>query len=224
MHLPFTDITVIPMPERSLIRIDGTITGLNPVNLADCPEIAAAYPEGLLLGGGFSFAATICKAHVSTAETPSNLSRVFSFGSCRGGPENSDFTDEIGVRSWPAQNCCIYAYGESSHVGASGWHSVEGGWTCGVEADWLFTMSGSGELNTFKNGKLVGSTQCSVPLRRVSRKFLVVGGHPFWAQHSWRGCLRNVQVWDKVVGWPDVMEARSRYVVTCTAPFKTGSW
>ena len=77
-------MVVQTFPDIGLIRLDGTITGLDPVNLADHPEIKAAFPEGFCFGrNGFSFCATVCKNSVTERETPSDLSRVFSFAPVR---------------------------------------------------------------------------------------------------------------------------------------------
>ena len=84
------------------------MTGETPLNLASRSEIAEFFPEGFLDKSAFSFAALITKT--SHEQGLNDLCRVFSSNTL-GGPINSQFHDEIGIRSWPADQCWIYAYG-----------------------------------------------------------------------------------------------------------------
>ena len=189
---------------RRLVRVDGIIS--TPLDLLASPELADFHQQGWLhLGSGMSFAARIRKTWVSNKETPANLSRVFSFGNTKGGSPNSDFTDEIGVRSWPGPNVTIYAYGaEGAGAKVTGWTQAAGAWIENEEALYLFTVGADGTLQMFKNGHCIGTAEAE-PMRSMARRYLYVGGHPFWKDHYFRGTIRDVHIWDRPVTWDELV-------------------
>ena len=87
------------------------------------------------------------------------------------------FTDEIGVRSWPAGQCWIYAYGADGRCARRrlcyteaciGYSCTEGkeGWVLGETALWLFTCSEGGYLRIFKDGTLCGGFVANIRFGR----------------------------------------------------------
>ena len=202
---------------RRLVRFDCFLMRNRgtPLDLLASPELADFHQQGWLhLGSGMSFAARIRKTWVSNKETPANLSRVFSFGNTKGGSPNSDFTDEIGVRSWPGPNVAIYAYGaEGADAKVTGWTQAAGAWIQNEEALYLFTVGADGTLRIFKNGHCIGTAKAA-PMRSMARRYLYVGGHPFWKDHHFRGTIRDVHIWDRPVTWDELVATGPGWMAT----------
>lgn len=187
--------------DKRLVRVDGTLA--RPINLQEVPEVNAFHQEGWLhLESGMSFAAVVLKA-ARPHEDANNLARLFSFGNCHGGGINGSFQDEIGVRSLPAHDATIYAYRGGGCCG----HITQGNvWPPDQSCLLLFTVSPTGMLNIYKEGRLIGSKQAQ-PLEKMPRKYLFIGGHPFWETQVWHGTITNVHVWDKEVTWEEMLVA-----------------
>jgi len=214
--LPATDVTISASPEKRMLRVSGTVTGRQPLNLAERAEVAEYFPSGFLDRSAFSFAATIVKT--SHEATYDGVNRVFSFGNTQGGEmknfhDAGVFSDEIGARSWPAAECWIYAYGEDGRVldGNLGYTNATGadGWVLHQTSQWLFTCSEHGALSIWKDGKLVASCKCKQPMRQVRRRHLYIGGHPFWP-HGWRGTITDALIWDRAVSWEEMLEEKGK--------------
>ena len=197
-------------PEQRLLRVEGTVTGDAPLDLASRPEVREFFPGGFLEGSAFAFAARITK--VSHEANADELSRVFSFGNTNGGPPNSDFQDEIGVRSWPGEQCWMYAYGADgampNPIGYCNSNGGQDGWNLGETTSWLFTCSSDGHLQIFKEGRRVAETRCRGRMRSLRRKYLYIGAHPLWMAQRWRGSIDGALVWDREVTWQEMERAR----------------
>ena len=44
-------------------------------------------------------------------------------------------------------------------------------------------------------------------MRRVPRKYLYIGAHPFWSAQKWKGTIANALVWDRQVSWSEMRAA-----------------
>ena len=99
----------------------------------------------------------------------------------------------------------IYAYGaEGADAKFLGWTQAAGAWIENEEALYLFTVGADGTLQMFKNGHCIGTTKAK-SMRSMARRYLYVGGHPFWKDHYFRGTIRDVHIWDRPVTWDELV-------------------
>ena len=99
----------------------------------------------------------------------------------------------------------IYAYGaEGADAKFLGWTQAAGAWIENEEALYLFTVGADGTLQMFKNGHCIGTTKAK-SMRSMARRYLYVGGHPFWKDHHFRGTIRDVHIWDRPVTWDELV-------------------
>ena len=106
----------------------------------------------------------------------------------------------------------IYAYGaEGADAKFLGWTQAAGAWIENEEALYLFTVGADGTLQMFKNGHCIGTTKAK-PMRSMARRYLYVGGHPFWKDHYFRGTIRDVHIWDRPVTWDELVATGPRWM------------
>lgn len=43
----------------------------------------------------------------------------------------------------------------------------------------------------------------------MARQYLYIGGHPFWANHYFRGTIRDVHIWDRAMSWTEMVALRN---------------
>ena len=75
----------------------------------------------------------------------------------------------------------------------------------------MFTVGADGTLQMFKNGHCIGTSKAK-PMRSMARRYLYVGGHPFWKDHYFRGTIRDVHIWDRPVTWDELVATGPRWM------------